>query len=88
MWYCLINPETTHICCCLAYSGGADRPAQAGRWFGACAITEIGCPCTGQIYCDCTNGSKNNMFQRSNYTCGGVVSTITGTVCAYGVGAT
>lgn len=86
MWYCLINPETTHICCCLAYSGGADRPAQAGRWFGACAITEIGCPCTGQIYCDCTNGSKNNMFQRSNYTCGGVVSTITGTVCAYGVG--
>lgn len=70
-----------------AYGGGADQPAQWARWFGACAITFPGCPCvcTGTPS-DRSHCAFNNHFQATTECCGGVVSTITGAVCGYGVG--
>ena len=69
------------------YGGGADQPAQISRWFGEDAITFSGCPCVcTDSPSDRTFCCNNNQFQETRSCCGGVVSTITGAVCAYGVG--
>ena len=70
-----------------AYGGGADQPAQITRWFGECAITFPGMPCAcTQTPSDRVSCCNNNQYQETRTCCGGVVSTITGAVCAYGVG--
>jgi len=91
MYYCMIAPSNQSCPqgCHMAYSGGADTPAQVSRWLGKEVITCDGRPClsSDNYGSDGTNGTnKNNQFQLYYACCGGVVSTITGAVCAYGVG--